>query len=1019
MPAAAATFPTGEAKKKPVFGGKVDLKKGFFERAFNLKRVLKTTPLKKAIGLYEKIEDPVGELKKEIKIRIAERALFSMVGPSFRTHKLRNVANLLTNAPKEVFNWGYYGVWNGGWWYGNWGYKTKLQPKIDDKVLDTLLEGKNLDSAGRLVLKNENGEIVHKALQLDYKRSRFGVPESTTARLLDTGRGSGVARLAGKAIGHLKWGLINPALPLVSLLLSKDTLGYLGWEAPPGYFKDKFGRPLKDEQGQLVRELKVVTKDGREWTLHPSLSGPHDPLSKARVFAGRGAGLLNAVSGFSRYAYSARSFFSLKPGALGAFGWEVENLIGIRGGPSINIHRAARGKFAAFNRLLFYLHPRNLINGETFRLLGWSGTYAQFRGEGFDIKGWAGLRSAIRPRARVDDPRRWVRFGQRIARFIYGFHPRSLFHAEWRETSHYYNAYRFLRRRFGAALAQSPLGIAGGILKRWLLAAKKKSDDFWKNIVLGKILKFVFDLLVRLATWAGGKLASLGKFLWNNLAPSWLKDFLAKAGAKIGESFIGKFFANLGAKLAGNTALALGLRGLGFLGKFLLKGAFELFSWATAPELQILSYVWRGLSFLFSQTIGRLLAAVSSRLVASLASRLGIALAQVGWRALLGALLRTAGTWLASSAWPAVAGFFTTTLPAWAAAAAEALGAALAGLTVTSVLVAIGIAVTIAIILFVITIYAPALFWNPARSEVTHTPVILSKIVKVAPGDPAAGYVGTNRLPVDSLEHTVEYFFKVKNTADKLATEVRVTDQKLGKTFPTDGSAVTLDPGQEKEVGRFNVKVRANSQRVEMNEAIGTAVVEGETINFSDVGMLLVGNPPWAPPCGWPTTGILQVLFGGKYPQCPTEAECSGIQIVGRPEEALRPSQKVYSVLNGVVSQLWFDRKIGGVMKIKGLDGSFEIVYGFLTEASVKPVGGGLTKYGLKVGSQVTLGQEVAETYFGPLPLSWGTSLHYQVKVLHYGAEVGSFDNKDPLEFTPSRPARGATVPQEGDSKCW
>lgn len=1055
MPAAATTYPSSSSiplpKKKPGGAGPAKSAKSFFERAFNTKRFLKTTPVKKVIDVYEYAEDPLGELKKQVKMKITERALFSMVGPSFRAHKIRNVANLITNAPKEIFGWGYYGVWGGDWWYKNWGYEKALQPKIDKRVLDQLLEGKTLDSSGMIVLKDGNGGISRKAIQLDYKRSRFGIPESTTERLLKVGRGEGFKRFAGKALGHLKWGLINPALPLVSFLLSQDTLGYLGWEASPGYFRDKFGRPLKDEQGQLIRKLKVTTKDGREWTLHPHLPGPGDSFSRIRTFTGRGAGVLNAVSGFSRYAYVSRQFFSRNPYIFNNFGWER---VYVPGQEQILLRNG--GRFAQFNRALSYLHPSNWMFGnETWKRLGWDTVGGAFEkhpialADKWGAKKFTGVN--LIPRAGQN---RLANGLHRFARFVYNFHPTTLLN-RLREAVGRTRPAQLIRslrtdarllRNLGPreylrlkrldfsnwaslsngrlargyrGLRQSWLGKAGGAVKGWLLVAKKKSDEVWKKLITIP-LKFLLDLAMKLLSklasviWSkvGPLLSRLSGFISSHI-PAGIKGIFSKVGAGIGESVVGKLFAKIGAQLAGKALLGVAAR---FIGNVLLKGAFEAFAWVTAPEIQILSYAWKGIQWLFGQTIGRVLGSISSKVVASLASRAGMTLAQFGWRALFGTLARTLGTWLATSAWPALTGFVTSTLPGWIAGLSSALSSALAGVSLASLAITVGIATILASLIFIITIYVPALFWNPARSEVTHTQVVLDKVAKVAPGDPATNFIGTNRLPVDNLEHTVEYFFRVRNTADKKAAAVQVTDAKLAKTFPLDGSTIELNPGQELEIGRFAVKIRANSERVETNEAFGTAVIEGETTTFSDVGLLLIGNPAWAPPCGWPATGTLRVLYLDKYPLCPVESECSGIQIVGLPDEVtlMRQSEKVRSTLNGVVSQLWFDRKLGGVMKIKGLDGSFEIVYAYLTEASVKPVSGSLTKYGLEVGSRVTLNQEVAETYFGPLPLSWDSSLHYQVKVLHYGSGVNGFDNKDPLEFTPTRPDRDATVQAGG-----
>ncbi|MEK7611549.1 MAG: hypothetical protein AAB486_04235 [Patescibacteria group bacterium] len=1112
MPATTTTFPTSSPvplpKKKPGGGGPPHSPKGFFEKFTSKlpKNILKQTRIKGVITTYEKVEDFPGELKKAVKLAAKDRVFYSAFGPYFRQNPIYGVMELTANAPKKVFN-----LVNDYVWQPNttWGYEKHVTPTFANDQKDILNhfaqnQFQETDQLGHLVLNNDKGERLKLAydrrieimgVKVPFSQGKGAIKNTT---VWTPKANAGNLRALGTVFqvikkGALGYGLsfINPLLAPLPILLDDKILSHLGWETQGGIYRDKIGLPLINGQNEHVSGLKVLTEDGREWLLPQWKMSPADIRAKARVFKGGGrlAGFLNRVAGLSRgaylfnryifdhralenfgwireigevnlrggqttvnvvhrsgrlsqlgrsltylhpknwingeafkklgfaeslilgadgkpmrwltkltprqgfewaqYLYSVSRLFSRNPSELGRYGWENIHIKDIKDQMDVLLRNG--GRFAQFNRLLFYLHPKNwLLGNETWKRLGWDTVGGAFEKHPIALADKWGPKKLtgvnLIPR---NSTNRLTNFVHRSARLIHDLHPKT-----W-------------------------LGKAGGAVKGWLLAAKKKSDGVWKKLI-SIPLKFLFDLamkaLSKLASviWSkvGPLLSRLSGFISSHI-PAGVKSIFSKVGAGIGESVVGKLFAKIGAQLAGRALLGVAAR---FIGNVLLKGAFEAFAWATAPEIQVLSYAWRGIQWLLGQTVGRVLGALSSKMAVSLASRLGVPVAQMGIRFLLGTVLRGIGTFLATSAWPAVAGFFTSTLPAWVAGAGGALSTALAGISFASLALTIGIATTLAGLIFIITIYVPALFWNPARSEVTHTQVVLDKIAKVVPGDPATSFIGTNRLPVDNLEHTVEYFFRVRNTADKKATAIKVTDAKLVKTFPLDGSTIDLNPGQELEIGRFAVKIRANSERVETNEAIGTAVIEGETITFSDVGLLLIGNPAWAPPCGWPATGTLRVLFLDKYPLCPSESECSGIQIVGLPDEFtfMRQSQKIRSTLNGVVSQLWFDLKLGGVMKIKGLDGSFEIVYAYLTEASVRPVSGGLTKYGLEVGTRVNLNQEVAETYFGPLPLSWDTSLHYQVKVLHYGSGVSGFDNKDPLEFTPTRPDRDATVQAGG-----
>lgn len=970
-------------------------KKGFLEKAFNVKRFLKATPLGPAVVWYERVEDPVGEIKKFVKIAVQDRILFSTLGPYFREHPIYGLTQLMVNAPKKIFDLTRE-VWN---WNATWGFKKHVVPKFTEdqlkKIIYPLAQNRiqESDHLGRLILKDEKGE----RLKLAYDRrinfwDLFDVPGSQgkgamkSTAVFTPKAGAGSQRAFGTGVQIFKKGLlgvplffINPLLAPLPLLLDDRVLSHLGWEDQAGFYRDKLGLPLLNNQNEYVPGLKVLTEDGREWVLPARNLLPGDIRAKARVFQGRFAPILNKVAGAARGFYVFKSYFSLNPQNLDSFGWARElGEMNFKAGtlPAKIVQRS--GRLAQFSRTLFYLHPRNWLNGEAFKKLGFAESLVLNRGQDFL---------------------------HRAARGIYNFHPATL------------------------------LGRAAGAVKRWLLAAKKKADDFWKKLLLIP-LKLLFDLLMKLLTgiakWVAGKiapyLARFGGWL-SKLIPPGVKEFFAKAGAGIGESLVGKLMAKIGAQLAGKALLGMSLR---FLGNLLFKGAFEAFAWLTAPELQILSYAWKAVSWILQQTVGRLLQAVSSRLVASLASRLGISLAQAGWRMVLGALAQRAWGallqfawrplvgWLAQSAWPwvarlgaqviwpTVAGFFTTTLPAALAGLATWLGAALAGVSLASVGIVIGIVVVVVVLIFVVAFVVPQLFWNPYKGEPGAPQLVLSKIVKVDPADANGG--GTSRIPyLDGGDHLVEFLFLVKNAGSKRATAVSVTDVKLGRTFPESGPA-ELEPGQEKELGRGGLAVRADSDRVETNEALGTAVVEGETLNFSDVGILLVGNPPTAPPCGWPATGFLRTLFQDDYPLSPGEAKSSGIHIVSVMEDdGSRPSQSVWATVNGVVARMWFDKNWGGVMIIKGLDGTFAVGFIFLTEASVRAAPAtGQTKFGLRVGSSVRLGQLVAETYFGPVKNSWDTSLLYTVKL--------NGDFKDPFDYTPSRPSRLDSVTAGG---CW
>ncbi len=1101
MPATATTFPSGPSvslpRKKPSGGaGPANSAKSFFERTFNVKRFLKTTQVKSVFEWYDRVEDPVGELKKEIKKRIAERALFSMVGPKFRGSKFRNVSNLITNAPKEVFNWTYYGLWGGGWWYKNWGYEKHVQPVVKAETVNKFLAGD---------LK-----------QVPYERNLLGVPKSYEAVLPKGGRFAGGWRLAGKVLGHVKWGLLAtipfgplglPIASLASLFLSEDSLASLGWETQQGYFRGKNGQPLLDRQGNIVRSRNIVTEDGREWTLRVSPMRPGDPLAKARVFTGTGrsARLMNGVSNASRYAYSLRHFFSRdtrffdqqgwtrfgsypKYTASGSYagfnralfylhpknwllgtetwkrlGWSQQELLGLRGGKMLTVYRRASGRLARLSRIFYYLNPRNLLNGETFRLLGWNERYSVFRGEGFDINGWVSHRSSSQLIPRYSNNRLMNGF-HRFSRFAYNFSPGVLLERlrgwfgdrraglannarllrslgirsylslkgvdfnNWVSQSKNPLARGLLRlRRSGLGKAagglRNGLGLAGGAAKKWLLAAKKKSDEVWKKLIAIP-LKFLLDLIIKLlkdvALWVAEKvgpyLSRFGGFL-SKLVPQGVKELFAKFGAKIGESLVGELLSKIGAQLAGKALLGVSLR---FIGNVIVKGAFEAFAWVTAPEIQILSYAWRGAQFLFSKLLWqpakwlvqqgatRLLTSLGERLLGQgvqatwravfgqLGSRLGGFLLEYAWRPLVG--------WLSGSVWPAVTGFITTTLPAWAAAAGEVIGAALsalmasiAGMVALSMLIIAGILVLVGIF-YKITEFIS----NPTAKDVGRAPVVLSLKVAVDPKDTNGG--GTNRIPnLDGKDHLVEFFLKARNDAEKKALNLQLlVGAPLNKSLSLD----ELGPATEKEFDKFGTMVNAGSARTETYLVTGTVVIDGKTYDLSTVGTLTIGASVTGRPCGWPATGALLSRFSDPWHSCMSgEQTCSGDLVRAFSDEDVT-GQVVLSPLQseGVVSNLYFGDD-GGILNVKSLDDHFEIGLIHLARSSVElePLTG-LTHFGLKIGSHVTHGQQVAETYIGEIGRSHTTNLFYQVKL--------DGDNKDPETYAPA-PTRGTFFPYE------
>lgn len=249
-----------------------------------------------------------------------------------------------------------------------------------------------------------------------------------------------------------------------------------------------------------------------------------------------------------------------------------------------------------------------------------------------------------------------------------------------------------------------------------------------------------------------------------------------------------------------------------------------------------------------------------------------------------------------------------------------------------------------------------------------------------------------SHFDVDNQSRTVRYTISVENRGEQEIADLTLTDSGSGSSW----SLGTLAPGKS-EIREVETTIVADADKIVTNIAEATGKIGGSPISAQDVGIVIVGNPPDAPPCGWPASGTIVVLFGVPgY----VEKFHSGIDIGA----GVLPGQNqpIYATVNGVISNAYWTTRCGGLIRIKSLDGRYLVDYVHMSKSSIN-------SWAPRVGEQVVRGEELGKTYHGPLPgCSTGTHLHY--RIYENGKLV------DPMNFTPSR-AKVGDVVTAGD--CW
>lgn len=1006
---------------------------------YSIKELLGTTPpgrlVKNLWGKLDWIEDPWGELQKEIKIKVADAVFLNTLGVKFKENPAYFLYQLSQNAPKTLFNFFWEGVAQGG--FIKWiGYEketlavSKLGTPVGAKE-GFLSAQNNLGDPTKTVTGVEQRWVKRKSFKPFWRKRPLEGP--FWDKVIAFGQDAHailtpIDWLNGNSLKHLGWE--------TETTLYKDKVLYNGVPLRTGFksqfFTDRprnipFLSPLARNLSVLHSAMTFNTEDLQKLAFqktplagseHFAFSWKFDNLGPIPVpkrvlmkkefanytpssfFTNAKIGKLNlrviSHEGLAQILYYVHPLNIIR-------GWDIAEKVGWETKKAVSFYpttprkisltgrweewatfsrfypAAVRGRFQQFNRVLHYIHPRNWINGETFRLLGWAR----------NLKGLSARKSANALENLV----------QSVSRIIYQLHP-----ASWGKGDYSI----FIKK------------IIPYLRPRWV--------NFTTKNRVGKWLKEGYDK---------------NQVLFKKIATAFASSSIGKWFAK---TALGKFLAN-----------PVVSRVLGF--------GFNIFNWVTSPVSQVADVIVRRIILPAIKTVIRFVRYVAGgtvrfivhafrvgprvafrnslnllrfdiadririirqwfqnawRLIRSIPGRL-----RAIWQALQGVIsvIRSSafgsalqGAWASFTSWAGttvasatggvsisgvVGGIFTAITGAVGTVATTVGGAigSIAGAVSLPVIV-IGALVILIIVMVVILVFVFIIF------------VFMLVTFKATPGDEVGIDVAIHETVIidgketniietaDGKSHLVEFYIKVSNLSAKQATNFEIHYTELSGAQKT-----VIAPSDFKlNAGAKNVEIPETSASTKTRHAgyivadtakmitktiWGKATVDGKRITFSNVTMILV-NPsalPETPPCGSPTSGKITALFGDIITNGP-EPTHTGIDIASN-----LPlwKQDVYSPMDGIISAS-YTGPFGGLLSIKSLKGTYQVDFVHLNNK--------LTN----VGQRVRRGDWVADTVIGILPgYSSGTHLHYRTK--KSGAIV------DPMsgEFSINRRAKNASI---------
>ena len=229
-------------------------------------------------------------------------------------------------------------------------------------------------------------------------------------------------------------------------------------------------------------------------------------------------------------------------------------------------------------------------------------------------------------------------------------------------------------------------------------------------------------------------------------------------------------------------------------------------------------------------------------------------------------------------------------------------------------------------------------------------------------------------------EHEIQWLITVHNGSDQTA-EVTVSDTECGQTW-----TYTLSPGQSNVPGctrSYDTNNPALHNTTVYNTVTGTATVGGDSRDLYAMGMLVIGTPPDAPPCGYPAGKAMTItsLFMATDACRPYDLLCgtapmegcgddnatglhSGLDLVVAGTEE-QDGQELYSTINGTV--MYIHQGSGSDWAyITVCNTRWCILYGHTYRA-----------FPVSVGDTVTVGQHIA--WLDDTGYSFGPHVHYMV----------------------------------------